>query len=61
MTSTPVSKPEKVAHKYEQRQNNFYDQTVAENNARLDAKIPAGDVRDEIKFIQSQMLAFWPD
>lgn len=38
------------------RQDNFYKQTVEQNNARLNAHTTFDQLRNEIKFIQQQML-----
>lgn len=57
---TDLSLPAKTVRQQEQyiqRQTNFYKQTISENNARLDLKTMQDDVRDEIKFIESQLLA----
>ena len=42
--------------KQQARQDNFYKQTIAENNARLNAHTTFDQLRNEIKFIQSIML-----
>lgn len=51
------AKPIRDQERYLQRQTNFYAQTIEQNNARLDLKTMQADVRDEIKFIESQLLA----
>lgn len=38
------------------RQDDFYKQTVEQNNARLNAHTTFDQLRNEIKFIQQQML-----
>jgi hypothetical protein len=54
---TEVKLPRNVmAEKLQARQDNFYKQTIAENNARLNAHTTFDQLRNEIKFIQSQML-----
>ena len=43
--------------KYNHRKNNFYSQTIAENNARLLAKFPNNpDLRSELEFIEADMI-----
>ena len=46
----------RMEDRIQSRQDNFYSQTIAENNARLNAKTTFDELRDEIKFIQSMML-----
>lgn len=49
-------KTEAEADRYNARQSNFYSQSVAQNNARLDSKSTAEDMWNEIKFIEAQLL-----
>ena len=49
--------PARAQERHEQRQTNFYAQTVEQNNARLNGKNIPTDILDEIKFIESQLLA----
>lgn len=63
MTNINLELPEKECDKHKQRTSSFYNQTVAENNARINAKM-AGQtaaqqiaaLTDEIKFIQADLL-----
>ena len=54
LTTAPM--PGDYKQHYEVRRDNFYSQTIAENNARLNAKTMPADVRDELKFIESVLL-----
>jgi hypothetical protein len=62
---TDVTLPEKdqrTKEKFNQRQGNFYGQTVAENNARLNGK-PENfrSLFDEIKFIEAELISRFGD
>lgn len=56
MTTIEVGKPQNIQEKHQARTDAFWDQTVAENNARLNNKNISADALDEIKFIQSVLL-----
>lgn len=58
MTSVVTAqKPQKERDRISVRKDNFWNQTVGENNARLDGKNIPSDALKEIKFIQSVLLA----
>jgi len=50
------SQSEKAQMKYRRRVDNFFSQTVAENNQRINEKNIPNDIADEIKFIESIIL-----
>ena len=52
-------KPRKTASeeaKYKRRMDDFFSQTIEENNTRIDGKNIPSDIAAEIKFIQSILL-----
>ena len=54
---TAITLPrDKILDKVKAREDNFYRQTIAENNARLNAHTTFDELRNEIKFIESQLL-----
>lgn len=65
MTQVNTGKSQEEVDRYQHRTSNFYSQTIEENNARLNAKWAAADTLnelrqatlEEIKFIQSRLLA----
>lgn len=56
MKATIPALSDKRQEKCRQRASTFYSQTVAENNARLNNKTTFAELRDEIKFLQSELL-----
>lgn len=57
MTSVATPpKPKEHMDKVKTRNDNFWNQTIEQNNARLDGKSIPDDARDEIKFIQAALL-----
>lgn len=50
-------KPQIERDRISVRKDNFWNQTVEENNARLNGKNIPSDALKEIKFIQSALLA----
>ena len=52
-----AGKSEKHLDKYNHRKSVFYEQTIAENNARLLAKFPNDPgLRSELEFIHADMI-----
>ena len=57
MTSIKTPKvSDKKLESAKHRRGNFYSQTVDENNTRLNNKTMPDDIRDELKFLQSELL-----
>lgn len=57
MTSINISMPEEVQNRHKARQDGFWQQTVGENNLRLDGLNTPKQILDEIKFIESVLLS----
>ena len=58
MTAVSVPRTQKSADKYAVRKANFFSQTVAENSQRVEDNVNTIErVKDEIKFIESILLA----
>lgn len=62
MTSiTARTDNEQARSRHETRSDNFWSQTVEENNQRLNNKNIPADALEEIKFIESVILTFLKD
>lgn len=60
MATITGEKSEAELDKAAVRQSNFYNQTVSENNTRLDNHSTFSDLVSEIKFIESVLLIAGP-
>lgn len=62
MTDISQGKSTREVEKQEARRNNFFSQTNEENAARVEANVVTlQDVKNEIKFIESILLAQFGD
>lgn len=53
---------QRAVERFNQRQGNFYKQTVQQNQDRLDAKpLNLQNLLDEIKFIESELISQYGD